>query len=84
MEALGKLRSARAMLLNQSVLLRGINDDLATLRELSSQLIAAGVMPYYLHQLDRVRGAGHFEVPIETGREINSVVTRPVFRLWRA
>lgn len=69
-ESLGKLRSARAMLLNQSVLLRGINDDAATLRELSCKLIAAGVMPYYLHQLDRVRGAGHFEVPIETGREI--------------
>lgn len=73
-EALAKLRSTGAVLLNQSVLLRGINDCLATQRELSRKLIAVGVLPYYLHQLDRVRGAGHFEVPIETGREIISLL----------
>ena len=73
-EAMGKLRSARALLLNQAVLLRGINDSVAVQRELSCQLIAAGILPYYLHQLDRVRGAGHFEVPVETGREIISLL----------
>jgi len=56
------LRDAGATVLNQSVLLRGINDDAATLIELSERLFAAGVLPYYLHQLDRVQGAAHFEV----------------------
>jgi KamA family protein len=49
-------------LLNQAVLLRGINDDTAVLAALSERLFAAGVLPYYLHQLDRVVGAAHFEV----------------------
>jgi L-lysine 2,3-aminomutase len=49
-------------LLNQSVLLRGVNDDADALTTLSERLFAAGVLPYYLHQLDRVRGAAHFEV----------------------
>jgi L-lysine 2,3-aminomutase len=57
-----RLREAGATLLNQSVLLRGINDDARTLTTLSERLVAAGVLPYYLHQLDRVQGAAHFEV----------------------
>jgi L-lysine 2,3-aminomutase len=57
-----RLRDAGVTLLNQSVLLRGINDDVAALAALSEQLFAAGVLPYYLHQLDRVQGAAHFEV----------------------
>ncbi len=72
--ALGRLREAGALLLNQAVLLRGINDDVAIQRELSCKLISSGVLPYYLHQLDRVRGAGHFEVPIEVGRKIISLL----------
>lgn len=48
--------------LNQSVLLQGINDNVATLSELSEALFAAGVLPYYLHQLDKVAGAAHFAV----------------------
>jgi len=60
--ACARLREAGATLLNQSVLLRGINDDEPTLAALSERLIAAGVLPYYLHQLDRVQGAAHFEV----------------------
>jgi L-lysine 2,3-aminomutase len=56
------LREAGVTLLNQSVLLRGINDNADTLAELSERLFAAGVLPYYLHQLDRVQGAAHFEV----------------------
>jgi EF-P beta-lysylation protein EpmB len=57
-----RLREAGATLLNQSVLLRGVNDDADTLETLSERLFAAGVLPYYLHQLDRVQGAAHFEV----------------------
>ncbi|MFC5526481.1 EF-P beta-lysylation protein EpmB [Rhodanobacter ginsengisoli] len=60
--ACAALREAGVTLLNQSVLLRGINDDAGTLAELSERLFAAGVLPYYLHQLDRVRGTAHFEV----------------------
>jgi EF-P beta-lysylation protein EpmB len=48
--------------LNQSVLLRGINDDVGVLQALSERLFECGVLPYYLHQLDRVKGAAHFEV----------------------
>ena len=60
--AMGRLAGAGAVLLNQSVLLRGVNDDPETLAALSEALFAAGVLPYYLHRLDRVRGAAHFEV----------------------
>ena len=57
-----RLREAGATVLNQSVLLKQINDDADTLVKLSERLFAAGVLPYYLHQLDRVQGAAHFEV----------------------
>jgi EF-P beta-lysylation protein EpmB len=56
--------------LNQAVLLRGVNDSVAALVELCERLIDLGVMPYYLHQLDRVTGTAHFEVPEETGRAL--------------
>jgi L-lysine 2,3-aminomutase len=49
-------------MLNQSVLLRGVNDDAETLAELSESLLECGVLPYYLHLLDPVSGAAHFEV----------------------
>ena len=57
-------------LLNQAVLLRGVNDQLQTLVELSERLIDARVIPYYLHQLDRVAGAAHFEVDQAVGRRL--------------
>ena len=56
--------------LNQAVLLRGVNDNADTLAELCERLINAQVMPYYLHQLDRVRGAAHFEVPKQHGLDL--------------
>ena len=56
------LRDAGAILLNQAVLLRGVNDDADVLAALSDRLMACGILPYYLHQLDRVAGAAHFEV----------------------
>lgn len=57
-----RLRTAGVMVFNQSVLLRGINDSADVLEDLSERLFACGVVPYYLHQLDRVQGAAHFEV----------------------
>jgi L-lysine 2,3-aminomutase len=60
--ACARLRDAGATLLNQSVLLRDVNDHVDTLAGLSERLFAGGVLPYYLHQLDRVQGAAHFEV----------------------
>jgi L-lysine 2,3-aminomutase len=68
--ACARLREVGATLLNQSVLLRGVNDDAGVLAELSERLFAFGVIPYYLHQLDRVRGAAHFEVPDERARTL--------------
>jgi L-lysine 2,3-aminomutase len=61
-QALGALKAAGVTLLNQSVLLQGVNDDSETLAALSERLFGIGVLPYYLHLLDRVVGAAHFEV----------------------
>jgi L-lysine 2,3-aminomutase len=52
------------------VLLRGVNDDATVLAELSERLFAIGILPYYLHQLDRVAGTRHFEVSEERGKKI--------------
>ncbi len=57
-----RLRDTGVTLLNQAVLLRGVNDDTDTLARLSERLFAIGVLPYYLHVLDRVQGAAHFLV----------------------
>lgn len=57
-------------LLNQSVLLAGVNDTAAALADLSRCLLAAGVLPYYLHLLDPVAGAAHFDVPDTRGRQL--------------
>lgn len=64
-DALGQLKQADVTLLNQAVLLKGINDHPETLIALSRQLFIAGVLPYYLHMLDPVAGAAHFEVSHE-------------------
>ncbi len=65
-----KLRAAGVTLLNQSVLLKGVNDNAATLAALSNALFDAGVMPYYLHVLDKVQGAAHFMVSDDEARAI--------------
>ncbi|RUO76617.1 EF-P beta-lysylation protein EpmB [Idiomarina tyrosinivorans] len=57
-------------LLNQSVLLRGVNDSAEVLSQLSEALFAADVIPYYLHQLDKVDGASHFAVSDERARQL--------------
>ena len=60
--ALLRLKQAGVTLLNQTVLLSGINDSVEILQQLSERLFQMGVLPYYLHQLDRVNGSAHFEV----------------------
>ncbi len=60
--SLARLRAGGVTLLNQSVLLRGVNDSADTLADLSERLLACGVLPYYLHQLDPVQGSAHFQV----------------------
>jgi EF-P beta-lysylation protein EpmB len=67
---LERLRAPLTALLNQSVLLRGINDDAEVLARLSERLLACGVLPYYLHLLDPVAGAAHFDVDEATGRRL--------------
>jgi EF-P beta-lysylation protein EpmB len=61
--AAGRLRRAGAQVLNQSVLLAGVNDDTSVLEELSLALWDAGILPYYLHALDPVKGSSRFSVP---------------------
>lgn len=61
--ACARLQAIGVTLLNQSVLLRGVNDDVETLAMLSERLFEAGILPYYLHVLDPVTGAAHFDMP---------------------
>jgi EF-P beta-lysylation protein EpmB len=68
--ALARLVDAGRPVLNQSVLLRGVNDDADTLAELCRRLVNRRVTPYCLHQLDRVSGAAHFQTPVEEGVEL--------------
>jgi EF-P beta-lysylation protein EpmB len=74
--SLSRLTDAGIPVLNQSVLLRGVNDNARTLIDLSRRLVDLRVMPYYLHQLDRVAGAAHFEVPIPRGLELIEALRR--------
>jgi EF-P beta-lysylation protein EpmB len=76
--AAGALKRCTGLLLNQSVLLRGINDGVDTLIRLSEQLQSAGIAPYYLHLLDRVRGAAHFEVDEAKARALIVAMRRQV------
>jgi EF-P beta-lysylation protein EpmB len=68
--ALLALREPLGALLNQSVLLRGVNDAVATLATLSERLFSCGTLPYYLHLLDPVAGAAHFDVDEQTGKQL--------------
>ncbi|MCB1692116.1 MAG: EF-P beta-lysylation protein EpmB, partial [Pseudomonadales bacterium] len=68
--AMAALRRAGATCLNQSVLLKGINDSADTLIRLSRRLFEVGVMPYYLHLLDPVTGTGHFDVQGDRAKAI--------------
>ena len=69
-DAIARLREAGTTVLNQTVLLGGVNDRVADLAALSEALFEAGVLPYYLHLLDRVAGAAHFDVPLEAAQRL--------------
>ncbi|WP_058912484.1 EF-P beta-lysylation protein EpmB [Entomohabitans teleogrylli] len=69
-KAMRMLRMAGITLLNQSVLLRGVNDSADTLARLSNALFDTGILPYYLHVLDKVQGAAHFLVSDEEAQQI--------------
>ena len=62
--------------MNQSVLLRGVNDDADTLEELCNKLLAARIKPYYLFQGDLVEGTDYFRVPLEKGMQIEQELRR--------
>lgn len=67
---LNLLTQANVTLLNQSVLLKSINDDINTLCQLSENLFSAGVLPYYIHLLDKVAGAAHFDINENTAKQL--------------
>ena len=69
-KALRCVRSTGALLLNQAVLLRSVNDSVEAQRALSDRLIEVGVTPYYLHALDRVPGVAHFGVDDHHGENL--------------
>ncbi|OUS33294.1 EF-P beta-lysylation protein EpmB [Oleispira antarctica] len=69
--ALSPLTSAGIILLNQAVLLRGVNDTVKDQVELSKALFKARILPYYLHLLDKVKGAHHFEVDEKTAQDLH-------------
>lgn len=74
--ALKDLARVGTTLLNQSVLLANVNDSAAALIELSEALFAAGVLPYYLHVLDKVAGAAHFDMPERRALELHEEIAR--------
>lgn len=69
-KTMAKLKRADITLLNQSALLKTINDDSETLIQLSEKLFDCGILPYYLNVLDKVRGTSHFDVPDEVAKEL--------------
>lgn len=77
-EACANLADAGIPLGNQTVLLRGVNDDPGTMIELFRGLLRMRVKPYYLHQMDLTRGTRHFRTPVKTGLEIMQALRGPV------
>lgn len=74
--AIKSLQRLGCMTLNQAVLLKGVNDDAQALIQLCEALADQGILPYYLHQLDRVQGTTHFEVEEERGRALIAEITK--------
>jgi EF-P beta-lysylation protein EpmB len=75
-QALNKMREAGMVLLNHTVLLKGVNDNVDTLVALSEALFQNGVQPYYLHMLDKVQGAAHFAVDVTKGKALHWAITQ--------
>jgi EF-P beta-lysylation protein EpmB len=71
-----RLKEAGVTLLNQTVLLKGVNDNADTLTALSEKLFASNILPYYLHLLDKVEGAAHFDLPLEKAKRLYSELQR--------
>ena len=69
-KACGLLANAGIPLGNQSVLLCGVNDDITVMRELMTGLLEMRVKPYYIHQMDLIKGTAHFRTPVSRGLEI--------------
>lgn len=69
-QAMNQLKTSGVVLLNQGVLLKGVNDNIDAQVALSNRLFEAGILPYYLHVLDKVQGAAHFFVSDERARDI--------------
>lgn len=74
-QACRKLSAAGVTLLNQSVLLKGVNDSVTALAELSEALFETHVLPYYLHVLDKVQGAAHFDLPEPRALQLHQELT---------
>jgi EF-P beta-lysylation protein EpmB len=74
--AMQRLRRLGVTLLNQSVLLKGINDRADTLIALSETLFSAGVIPYYLHVLDKTQHTAHFDLDLETAKRLHQAITK--------
>ena len=70
LQALKEVQGLGIPVLNQNVLLKGVNDDPVVLKALMQQLADNGILPYYLHQLDKVKGASHFEVTEQRGKAL--------------
>lgn len=73
--AVCNMRKAGITVLNQSVLLRGVNDDADVLARLNEALFAAGIMPYYLHLPDKVQGAAHFDVSLSRAQALHATLS---------
>jgi KamA family protein len=69
-QACEKLKQANVLLLNQAVLLKGVNDSVEQQVKLAEALFDMNIQPYYLHLLDKVKGAGHFDLAEDTAKEI--------------
>jgi EF-P beta-lysylation protein EpmB len=76
LKAMKSIQRLGIPVITQTVLLQGVNDDVDTLVGLCSDLVDNGIMPYYLHQLDRVEGSAHFEVPEECGKQLITEMAR--------
>lgn len=72
--AIESLRQRKILVLNQAVLLKGVNDNVTALVNLSERLFACGILPYYLHLLDKVQGAAHFSVSVEQAKQLISAL----------
>lgn len=74
--AMRRLTQAGVTVLNQTVLLKGVNDQTDTLIQLSEALFAANILPYYLHVIDKVQGAAHFDIPRQQAKDLHWQMTQ--------